>query len=129
VSLKGQASELGLVLASELDGPIAMAPLAQATPLVTVPAVVLARVQAIMVGPAAVEALVRDPVAVDTFKSSFSNKLEPEPNMPTHTFSFFTLLSTCSLSLHFQVFLRLLIKGSMHMVLVKEAPIESEKIN
>jgi len=78
VSLKGQASELGLVLASELDRPAVMAPLARATLSVPVPAVVPEQVQATMGGPAAVEAPGQDPVVADTVKLPSSNKLEPE---------------------------------------------------
>jgi len=78
VSLKVQASELGLVLASELDKPGVMAPLAQATLPVPVSAVVPEQVQATMGAPAAVEAPGQDPVVVDTIKLPSSNKLEPE---------------------------------------------------
>jgi len=80
VSLKGQASESVLVLAPELHRLAAMAPLALATLPEMVPAVVPAQVQATMVVSAAVEALERDPVAVDILKIHFPNKLELEPN-------------------------------------------------
>jgi len=80
VSLKGLASELGLVPALELHRLATWGHLVQAMPLEAVPVVVLAQVQATMAGLAVVEALDRDPVALDTLKFSFSKKLESEPN-------------------------------------------------
>jgi hypothetical protein len=50
VSLKVQASELGVVLVLEVDRPLAMALLAQAMPLETVRAPVVVVVVVIMVG-------------------------------------------------------------------------------
>jgi hypothetical protein len=71
VLLKGQASELALVLAPELHRQVVMALLVQATLLEAVPVGVAAQVAAAMEGSPAVEAPDRDLVAVDTLKFHF----------------------------------------------------------
>jgi hypothetical protein len=71
VSLKGRASELGLVLAPELHEPVAVVLLVQALPKETVPAGVPVQVEATMAGSPAVEALDQDLVAVYTLNFSF----------------------------------------------------------
>jgi hypothetical protein len=79
VSLKGQASELGLVQVSELHRLVALALLVQAMLPEAVQAAEVARVEAKMAGLAAEEAREKGPVAVHTLKFSFLNKLEREP--------------------------------------------------
>jgi hypothetical protein len=80
VSLKGQASELGLVQALELHRPVAMALLVPAMPPEAVPAAAVAQVEAIMAGLAAVEARDKGPEQGHTLKFPFPKKLERESN-------------------------------------------------
>jgi hypothetical protein len=78
VSLKVQALELGLVLASELDRQVALALMVQAMPLESVEVAVAAQVAATTAGQAAAQAPDLDLVPVDILKYPFLDKLKPE---------------------------------------------------
>jgi len=80
VSLKVQASELGLVLAPELDRPEALALMVQDMPPDSEAVPVAAQVVATMEGQPAVVAPVLEPVAVDTLKFSYLWQAKWKPN-------------------------------------------------